>query len=457
MKSRMQGQFGNVVRALFRRRDLVLLFLIALLLRSGFLLFIIAENGTAPLLTTANDTIAYCNIAKGIVGLAPFDHGAVLMFGVGYGAFVSLFFLTFGITALPILIVQIIISSIGCLVIVELGQDLTDSRPVGIAAGYLAAVSFTSISMATIVLSDCLFFFLLVLGTLLFLKGLKSRGTRKFVLSGLCIGVGILVRAIGQYWPLVMILFIFILPLPRRGRWTLTDRLRLARCASFAPLIAMLIASSWMIRNHLETGLPMLSFATAGGPGNVAMLALAKVFHRDVSDIGWEITENRRRQIGHQNFTFAEHFRLLRQVSWSVMMRYPRAFFSTQKALAWENIIAMNEISVSQLPKHRWDIFGVFRWMQARGLQAAVFYLSTAGLLMLLIDRRWAAFLILGITLLYFAVMIGCTQWQGSRLFYPGQIAWSILIAYLIISIISKSGTAIRYFLGHARLDAAVK
>jgi hypothetical protein len=51
-------------------------------------------------------------------------------------------------------------------------------------------------------------------------------------------------------------------------------------------------------------------------------------------------------------------------------------------------------------------------------------------------DHRWFAACVLGLTYASFSLLIGVSFWQGSRLHYPAEMAWSILVAYAIIRLL---------------------
>ena len=61
------------------------------------------------------------------------------------------------------------------------------------------------------------------------------------------------------------------------------------------------------------------------------------------------------------------------------------------------------------------------------------FILSMAGLVILLWRRQFRTGIILGGIYFYFASMIGCFRWAGSRYFFPGQIAAVVLIAVTLV------------------------
>jgi hypothetical protein len=439
-----------------RRRDLLMLLSVALVLRVGFLLLVLSNLKPAALLSNAPDTCMYVAAARGLLGMGPSGSDAIFIFGIGYASFLTPFFFIFGLTAIPILLVQIILSSVGCLLLYTLGRELTGSRAVGLLAGYLAATSITSISLATIVLSDCLFFFLLLSGNLLLLRGLRSGGRGYFIGSGLIIGSAVLVRAIGQFWPLVMLLLIFIFPVPAAYRGSFGMRSAYWRRALLAPMIALVIIGGWVMRNYALEGVATLSFASAGGPANVACTAVVETYHREPGEVMDSWFDDIWRQKGTHNISLADNFRVRSRFAASVIRRYPAPMWRVYRNLVWENMTIPNELFVAQLPQYRWPVRASEKWYIDHHLNTLAVWLTLAGMAALLIFRQWQAVIFLGLTYVYFASMIGFAHWQGSRLFYPGQIAWSVIIAFLVVKAMQGMKWLIRAVFGGQAAKPAV-
>jgi len=57
------------------------------------------------------------------------------------------------------------------------------------------------------------------------------------------------------------------------------------------------------------------------------------------------------------------------------------------------------------------------------------------GFIGMMLLRQWRALSFPGLMYFYFALMAGFGCWQGSRLFYPAQIAWAIVIAFLMVNL----------------------
>jgi hypothetical protein len=88
------------------------------------------------------------------------------------------------------------------------------------------------------------------------------------------------------------------------------------------------------------------------------------------------------------------------------------------------------------MPKYKPFLMDVAYWLKDQGYFYLGFILSISGFAVIAAFRRWQLFMPLGFLYAYSALMLGFTRWQGSRLFHPGKIAESIVIAFIIITIL---------------------
>jgi 4-amino-4-deoxy-L-arabinose transferase-like glycosyltransferase len=420
------GQFKS-------RRDLLILFAFAMILRLGYFILMLGQISYEQIMTLAPDSIRYVGLGKEFLNWRIMDEMAVLHFGPGYGAFLGTNFFLFGVNPIGVLLVQILLSALCCLLIYRFGYEITRSRTVGYIAGILLAVSFTSISLANFILSDTLFFFLFLWGNLAFLLALNNRKISYFVLSGICIGLAILTRSIGQFWPLAMVAMVFVLPLDDFRKWQLKSRMRLLKKAWVAPMIAIVLMSVWMARNYHHHSVPMLTFSSAGGPANVAAITLARIQNKDANDILLDKIEVYLDEQGIDDINMIDRYRLYRAIGYETFAEYPLEMIYTSLGLAWINLNEVNQLFPGQIPAQSEVIGDIMQRYRDLKLNYICFILSIAGIILFLIRRHWRALLLLGSIYLYFIIMIGFTQWQGSRLFYPGQIAGLIIIAHLMV------------------------
>jgi len=73
-------------------RPLIYLFVLALVLRLGYLAAMLGQITPDEIMKFAPDTIRYVNIGRELLDLHIVDEGAVLIFGPGYGGGSLLFF-----------------------------------------------------------------------------------------------------------------------------------------------------------------------------------------------------------------------------------------------------------------------------------------------------------------------------------------------------------------------------
>jgi 4-amino-4-deoxy-L-arabinose transferase-like glycosyltransferase len=411
------------------------LFIFALVLRLGYMVLMLSQLTSEEVLYQCPDARAYINISRGMLGLGPFDEDALLIFGPGYGAFLAVVFFLFGVVPHAVILIQILLSSISCMLIYKLGRELTGSRAVGLVAGILAAVSFTSISLANVILSDCPFFFLFLLGNLLFLLGLKRAKQPYFISSGICIGFAALTRSVGQLWPLVMIILIFILPPGREEKWRFKRRFNLFRKAFITPLIAIVLMSGWMARNYHQHRLPIVAFAGPDGIGKLTAFTQARLQESDFGEIysGW--VEEYRRKHTIDEITFGDRYDIYLQQARRTFCKYPWEMLSTYLSLIWGNVIDVNELYRGQLPKFSPAISDWMNRLKGRSFHLLGFWSTMAGFIGMMLLKKWRALSFPGLIYFYFALIAGFGCWQGSRLFYPAQIAWAIVIAFLLVNL----------------------
>jgi len=393
---------------------------------------VILQAGFSNLLTICPDTISYVRLAQGMMHFHILDESTSLVFGPGYGQFLGLTFFIFGVNALAPLLIQIILSSVSCLLLYKLGIDLTGRRSIGLLAGYLAALSFTSISLATIILSDTLFFFLFLLGLVLFFRTLDNPRWRLIIISGLCLGCGLLVRSIGQFWPFVMVFLVVFMPIKDRIATSWKDRLRFRKRTLIVPLIALLFMSGWIVRNYSIHSVPILSLAGPHGVGKTTALAQARIYDKDYTDVlvGW--VESYKKDEGLDHIEFVQNYYIYKREFIRTLKEHPFQLLRSCASLTKENIFVDNELYYAQLPGLSDKVTSLLGDARSYGIPIIWFWLTMAGFVAMVVLRAWRALLALGAIYAYFAAIVGFGCWQGSRLFFPAQIAWTIAIAFAL-------------------------
>lgn len=237
-----------------RRKAAAAVFLVALVLRLGFLW----RQG--PPAEIVGDAIEYRAYAVHVLDAGTYaaDAGERATRMPGYPLFLAAVFAALGRSPLPVLILQSVLGAGTCVLLYGLAGELLP--PLWAAgAGLAAAVSLDLIAPCSALLSECLFSFLLVLGARVLYKAEWAPG-RRAAAFGVLSALLYLVRPEPLPYFLATALFLPYL-FPRFGR----------RETLKALAAAALVASVWIGRNAAVFGRPVPA-STVGK--TVAYLAL---------------------------------------------------------------------------------------------------------------------------------------------------------------------------------------
>jgi 4-amino-4-deoxy-L-arabinose transferase-like glycosyltransferase len=170
-----------------------------------------------------------------------------------YPWFVAAHYLLLGENKWPVLMTQAILDTMTCLNIYFLTLIVFRRETFAFLSGLTWAVWYRAICYTTILYTEILCDFLIVLGALLLVMALRKPSFGRLVFSGLVIGLAILMRS---YYLLIYPLWFpaIVLSLrthPRRLFMAITHLL----CTG-------LILAVWVARNYLMLGVPLLSTQT---------------------------------------------------------------------------------------------------------------------------------------------------------------------------------------------------
>jgi len=412
----------------------IVVFLLSLILRVFLLVISIHQIGLQNIPPICPDSVLYMNMARDLIsGAGEYEQG-FFIFGPGFAYYLAIFIRFFGENPLIIILINILQSSLICLFIYKLGLLITQSRPIAIIAGLLSAFSYTSIILSVVVLSDTVYFFVFLLGLLFYIKGLENEKWRYFLVAGFLTGAAILIRSIGQFWPLMMIVLAFLY-LPVKGKdkkKTSRSRRRYILRVAVSITIALAIVSIWVVRNKIVHDIPTLAFTSSGGGANVASFTLERLEKRSVGEIREEWSQEYMMANNLKTLSLTDDFRLNLVKTRETLQKYPWEMFKTYIDLVWINVTDINYTHRALLPDYKSKMIAWEYKIKNNYLNYIPFCFAVIGLIILLLTRRYKAFTILAGTYFYYAVMVGFTRWQGSRLFFPGQVAWTILTAVTI-------------------------
>jgi uncharacterized membrane protein (UPF0136 family) len=365
----------------------------------------------------------------------------MLLAGPGYGFILAVLQTLFsGSPLVPALLLNLLFGCAAPVVVYLLAAELVSDRRVALGAGLMAAVSVTSLSVSTSLLSDQPFYTLHALALLWFVVGWKTGRARWFLFAGVAAGVATWIRVMGQVWPLVFCFIATALTLlesnpGRWGRW---------RRSLWTPAILLAFILSWSAYNYAQHGLFTL---TSNGARTAWLYLGARALAMNTPGLETEaararIAEELEREVGPDH-PEADRYRLSMEKFSALAREHPwwlvRAFAHNVK----ENVQESNYDLYRQLPqcKAALDVFT----RQARDwLNEWIFWGSVLGGVLLIRDRMHLAWVTAGTTFAVFTLVTGFSFWQGSRLHYPAEMGWSILLANLLISVTGWIRTRMR-------------
>ena len=426
----------------FRRGDLIFIFMLAVILRLTLLAASNNQAGIQQVFDNSPDSIEYMNMARSIASGSDEHEFSFFVFGPGYAYYLALTNIVFGGRLGPTIVLNIIVSSLSCLLIYLFAMMLLRSYAVAIVAALLAALSYDSITLSCYLLSDTIYFAIFLSGLLLYLKALDSGAWKYFIFAGILTGLAILIRSIGQFWPVMMIIIaIASAYTPRKDFFTARfGRKRLFSKVAVTVAIVLAIVSIWLIRNYSVHGVPTLAFTSAGGPANIANQTIARLEKLPYEKVKGRVLQIEARWVedylnttGQAEISLGDRFRVYSRESRQIIDSLKWEAVKTYLLLTWENVNEINYLHRHLLPKYkRWMIRAEYVIKDYR-LNYLNFVLSMIGLGILLWQRRFKIAVVLGSVYFYYVAMVGFTRWQGSRLFLPAQIAWAVLIAVTLI------------------------
>lgn len=411
-------------------RSHLIIFSAALVLRVIFLIMMAGSIGLSSVADLFPDSISYIKAGDHLLGTGNEGEFWLFLTGPGYPFFVALFRLVFGGWVLPVLLVQIILSSLTAVLIYMLSRLIIESRPISFIAGFLAALSITSIELANCVLSETVFLFLFVLSLYLFFRAVIENRLSFFIAAGILGGAAVLIRSAVLFFPPVLILLAWLIPLDK----SFPGRGKIMKKALLAAVIMAAIPLLWSARNLSRHD----TFIVSGTGLGAAKTYLAILVNFDIQERPeWEfkkvkdsLYEEARQEINTANAR--KYYNDARDYVLSTLKKYPRVFIRNYFYTILDNITAVSALHYYQLPQYS-DFYKSLEIRLYKGTNSYVTLLfSLIGLVVFCRHSRRRA-VIPFIIMFYFAIISGVTFWQGSRIFYPAIVAQSILVAATIL------------------------
>lgn len=422
-------------------KTVLLLILTAFLVRFYFLTIALSMQGLDSLVNATPDSINYLKMAHWLLGAdIPYPEGRFFDWGIGHASWLAGILYLFK-NPFAIFIIQIILSSISCGIIYKLSLELLDNKIIAIVASLLLIFSATSINLSILILSDTLYFFLMIFGLYNFIIGMRTNRWKYFIIAGCSTGYAVLVKSIGQFWvvPLMIIfgLFIFI----KLPRFKLTEiyqkhKSLIIKLISTICLIILIMSTS-IISNYNRYGIPTMAFTSAGGPANVAAWTTGRLAEKDFREVKKEWYEEYKLKENLTHLTLKDQYILLRENAMRVFKENPSGFIHIYFSNVWKNMNTLNYLPRATFPSIANRLISFEEFLKRNSLQYLNFILSILGLLILFFTKRYYTGFILLLIYFYYAVLMGSSLWQGTRLFYPAQIAAVILMSITFYSVFS--------------------
>jgi 4-amino-4-deoxy-L-arabinose transferase-like glycosyltransferase len=409
------------------------IFLAAALLRLVLFALALDQAGSvAQLQRVPPDARLYSAAADAIRIDLNFQTHGVRAFGPGYPILLALMGGLVGTSPGALIPLQILLTALGSVLLAMLAFRLTKNRRIAVITGFLNALSLTGAGLANVLISDSLFFVLFVIGLLLFVRGLDDGRQRWWWLSGLVLGFSVLTRSVAMFSPAIIAVLAITYVVPEQERWRSLIRRRVIPFA-ITVFCFLVVACAWVIRNHQVHGVTYLSWA---GPN--AMARLAATVGADVNRISFEeasqqfgeAVAERTGVTGNAHQAYAE---VAREMFFEAILHHPLSTLKTYLRQLDEGVHSDWSPLGSILPDWAQPIRTGTRWVERLGLSFRVTILSALGFLLLYRQKRRRLALSLAFIYVYFALLAGFTSLQGNRVFYPGQIAWSMLVAVALL------------------------
>jgi|GEM_PF-1987759 len=439
----------------FRRGDLWAVFALALVLRLALFAASNNEMGTHKIMDACFDCSLYFDEGRAIATGSPMHfENSLFYFGPGYPLFLALNYLLFGGRIVLFVLVNIMISSISCLFVYRLARMLLGSYPAAIAAALLAALSYTSITLSCYLMSDTLYFHVYISSLILYLEALRDHSWKKGILAGILTGLAILIRPIGQFWPLVMMIIAVIYYWPHLASSPVDRRTvrAIAATAVVAIAVPLVMATAWMARNYRVNGVFTMSIAQGNGPGNLGAMTLERLTGRPAGEVtkGW--IDQYLAATGKKRATLGETCAVEKTQGWHIIDSLPWEAVKTYSAVMWENLNFISVLHRQLVPEYGNFTLPIEYGIMNSWMKYAYLIASMLGLVILIGKRQFFAAMVLAGVFFYYASMLGFYRWQYSRHFLPGQIAGSILIACSMVTIVQAISASARSLSGRIQL-----
>ena len=385
------------------------------------------QVGLDGLAAGPHDSDLYIRLGRHIFGWDSRGSYGLFRMGPGYGFILAILRLFFGSSPIWPILFNVIMGALASALVYLLAYLLLKSRAVALVAGGISALSLTSVSLSCLILNDQPFFTIHLAALVCFVQGYRSGRTKWYLYAGLLAGFAAYVRPVGQVLPWVFFALALILPVSLGH----TSRLDLIRRAGITGLVMLLMIGAWSVRNYAVNDRFVFG---SNGVLTVRTYLIARVAAKT-----WNEKKGIRayqsewiKEDGDYAGDYVVAYDKARDRIFREIKGAPGAVAETYYDILKKNLVAANFMALRFVPSIKPFVKTINDEMTV-WLGYVLFFLSLAGLALMVLRRRMAAALILGITYVTFSLLLGLSYWQGSRLHYPAEMAWSIMLAFLMV------------------------
>lgn len=165
-----------------------------------------------------------------------------------YPLFLAVIYLIFGRSAIVVQLIQSLVDTVSCYLIFVIALKVFESRTVAVVSALLYAFYFPAVKFVGCILTETLFTFLLLVFVITFLRVLEVLDWKRFLLSGVVLGITSLCKPTTQLLPFFLII---LLPLFLIRK---VKTLCLVRNLAILAIATVIILTPWAIRNYLVFG-----------------------------------------------------------------------------------------------------------------------------------------------------------------------------------------------------------
>ncbi|MBN2226865.1 MAG: glycosyltransferase family 39 protein [candidate division Zixibacteria bacterium] len=410
---------------------------LALVLRLVYLYLAVDHLGMDRFWHYANDTNFYWGIADHILVKRSFIGSySLFLVGPGYGLIITAIRVLFGSDPLYTILFSVLMGTLAPMVIYLLAYHLLNNKTVAFIAGCISAISWTSISMSCHIMTDQPYFTIQATALLFYVLGFKFGRIKWFLFAGLLTGIAAYLRSMGMFWPVILLCVVLVMPVPR----VFASRLAMIKRAAIPALIVLVMTVPWMVRNYVVHD--VFTFGSNGGMALCTRLVAQMYAINEGKHSILEYGDIWNQEEGYLTENMGPGYKKAMERVIRAAVEHPDWMISAIWKNIDENIRTYNYFVLRQMP-YGVDVIETINRRFCHWGGYVLLFLTIAGLIIMIIKGKHPAWLILGSAYFFYTIIVGVSFWQGSRLHYPAEMAWSIIVAYCVYVVATKIKMAI--------------